>query len=63
MRRSRFSDKQIIGILNEHHAREIIEDWRIDYNLNRPHMTLDGLTPAEYAIWSQMDHNVNRANL
>lgn len=39
--------------LNEHlftsyrHAREIIEDWRNDYNLNRPHTSLDGLTPYE----------------
>ena len=34
--------------LNEHlfrsyrHARDIIENWRIDYNLNRPHTSLDG---------------------
>jgi putative transposase len=55
--------------LNEHlltsyrHAREIIEDWRIDYNLNRPHTSLDGLTPNEFATRSTMDHNVNRANL
>lgn len=37
--------------INEHlftsyrHAREIIEDWRNDYNLNRPHTSLNGLTP------------------
>jgi putative transposase len=55
--------------LNEHlfrsyrHAREIIEEWRIDYNQNRPHTSLDGLTPAEYATRSKTDHNVNRANL
>ena len=55
--------------LNEHlftsyrHAREIIEDWRTDYNLNRPHTSLDGLTPHEFATRSQQDHNVNRANL
>ena len=55
--------------LNEHlftsyrHAREIIEDWRTDYNLNRPHTSLDGLTPHEFATRSQKDHNVNRANL
>lgn len=40
--------------LNEHlfrsfwHAREIIEDWKIDYNLHRPHTSLDGLTPNEF---------------
>ncbi len=55
--------------LNEHlfrsyrHAREIIEEWRSDYNLNRPHTSLDGLTPTEFAARSAMDHNVNRANL
>jgi putative transposase len=55
--------------LNEHlfrsyrHAREIIADWRIDYNLHRPHTSLDGLTPNEFATRSKTDHNVNRANL
>ena len=40
--------------LNEHlfdgvrQARGIIEDWRIDYNVNRPHSSLDGLTPNAF---------------
>lgn len=29
-------------------ARQIIEKWRIDYNHNRPHTSLGGLTPYEY---------------
>jgi putative transposase len=29
-------------------AREIIENWRIDYNESRPHTSLGGLTPREY---------------
>ena len=45
------------------HARDNIEEWRIDYNVNRPHTSLDGLTPLEYATRSRQDHNVNRANL
>ena len=55
--------------LNEHlftsyrYAREIVEDWRNDYNLNRPHTGLDGLTPYEFATRSQQDQNLNRANL
>ena len=55
--------------LNEHlfrsykHARDIIEEWRIDYNLHRPHTSLNGLTPNEFATRSQMDHNLNRASL
>ena len=55
--------------LNEHlfasyrHAREIIEEWRTDYNLNRPHTSLDGLTPHEFATRSRKDQNMNRASL
>lgn len=30
-------------------ARVIIEDWRIDYNKNRPHSAHGDLTPAEFA--------------
>lgn len=35
--------------LNLHHARELIDAYRDDYNLNRPHSALDGLTPSEFA--------------
>jgi putative transposase len=31
------------------HAREVIEDWRRDYNEVRPHSSLKGKTPKEYA--------------
>jgi putative transposase len=44
-------------------ARASIEEWRIDYNLDRPNTSLEGLTPREYATRSTKDHNVNRANL
>src|SRR4051812_4647749 len=44
------------------HARNSLEEWRIDYNLNRPHTSLDGLTPYEFANRAGKDHNVNRAN-
>lgn len=30
-------------------ARVLIEDWRIDYNINRPHSTHGHLSPAEFA--------------
>jgi len=55
--------------LNEHlftnyqHARQIIEEWRSDYNLNRPHTSFGGLTPYEFATRSTNDQNLNRANL
>jgi len=41
--------------LNEHwflslaHARSVIEDWRIEYNTERPHGSLGNRTPAEFA--------------
>ncbi len=41
--------------LNEHwfmtmaHARRVIENWRIEYNTERPHSSLGNLTPQEYA--------------
>jgi putative transposase len=35
------------GSLTE--ARVVIEDWRTEYNTWRPHSSLGGLTPAEYA--------------
>jgi putative transposase len=55
--------------LNEHlfasyaHARQVINDWRNDYNNHRPHTSLEGLTPNEFATRSRMDHNVHRTNL
>jgi putative transposase len=55
--------------LNEHiftsyrNAQHIIETWRTDYNQNRPHTSLNGLTPNEFANRSNMDHNMNRPNL
>ena len=55
--------------LNEHlftsyaHARQVINDWRNDYNNHRPHTSLEGLTPNEFATRSRKDHNVNRTNL
>jgi putative transposase len=55
--------------LNEHlfssyiQAQHIIETWRNDYNHNRPHTSLKGLTPIEFANRSKTDQNLNRANL
>ena len=52
--------------LNEHlfrslpHARRIVDEWRADYNDCRPHTSLGGLTPNEFAARSRQDHNQNR---
>ena len=56
-------------LLNEHlfdslrHARNFVAAWRDDFNHHRPHTSLAGLTPAEYANRSKEDQNLNRANL
>ena len=49
--------------LNEHlfrglpMAHRIIEAWRRDYNACRPHTSLGGLAPNEFAARFQQDHN------
>ena len=40
-------------------APRIVEAWRIDYSLYRPHASLGRLTPNEFAIRSRPDHNQN----
>ena len=51
--------------LNEHlfsslaAARRIIEAWRIDYNIERSHTSLDGLTPAVFASCPKQGHTEN----
>jgi putative transposase len=54
-------NEHLFGSLKE--ARHTIEAWRIDYNTTRPHTSLSGLTPTEFANRSQMDQNPNRLSL
>lgn len=55
--------------LNEHmfrnlpSARRLIEEWRMDYNVYRPHTSLGGLTPNEFATRSKTDQSENRVQL
>ena len=55
--------------LNEHlfdnlgYARDLIAAWRTDFNQHRPHTSLYGLTPAEYANRSKEDQNLNNPRL
>ena len=46
--------------MNLTEVREIIEAWRIDYNTNRPHTSLAGLTPTEFAARPKEGQNWNR---
>lgn len=45
------------------HAREMIAEWRVDYNARRPHTSLGGLTPAEFATRSIQDQTQNGLSL
>jgi putative transposase len=55
--------------LNEHmfsglaEARQIIEAWRIGYNTNRPHTSLNGITPSGFAARPRQGQNWNRLSL
>lgn len=50
---------------NLHQAQKIISAWRRDYNEQRPHSSLDYLTPAEFAVNQRqqsidfLEHQVN----
>lgn len=41
------------------HAKEMLGSWQTDYNSCRPHTSLKGLTPNEFARRSSQDHNQN----
>ncbi len=41
--------------LSLEHARKLIEEWRVDYNTNRPHSALGGLTPEEFTAKFEED--------
>jgi putative transposase len=54
-------NEHLFSNLNE--VRQIIEAWRIDYNTNRPHTSLNGLTPTEFAARPKEGQNWNRLSL
>jgi putative transposase len=45
------------------HARDLLAEWRADFNQNRPHTSLKGLTPNEFAARSIQDQNRNGLSL
>lgn len=64
-----FNGKLRDECLNEHlftsyrHAQDLINTWRNDYNLTRPHSSLNGLTPHEFLTRSTQDHHLSSTNL
>lgn len=54
--------RQAVAHLVEGHARNLVTAWRDDFNHHRPHSSLAGLTPREYANRSNKDQNLNRPN-
>jgi len=58
-----FNARFRLECLNEHwflsleDAREKVEEWRRDYNMNRPHSSLGNVTPEEYALQKQLLEN------
>jgi putative transposase len=54
-------NEHLFGTLKD--ARRILEAWRIDYNTQRPHSSLQGLTPIEFATRPNQGHNQNRLSL
>ena len=54
-------NEHLFANLNE--ARQYIEEWRIDYNTNRPHTSLNGLTPTEFATRPNRSQTQNRLSL
>ena len=59
-----FNGKLRDECLNEHwfrnlaHAKKVIAAWRQDYNEQRPHSSLNYLTPAEFAV-NQRQHSID----
>ena len=37
------------------HARQILEEWRVDYNMVRPHSSLEDMTPNEFRLASESE--------
>jgi putative transposase len=57
--RDEFLNGQLLDTLLE--ARILVEDWRIDYNLNRPHSAHGGLSPTEFVQAWLNQHQLQHA--
>jgi len=45
------------------HAREMVMEWRDDYNRRRPHSSHGEFTPAEFACRSNQVQSINELSL
>ncbi len=47
--------------LNMREARNIIENWKLDYNTSRPHSSLGNISPSEFVLnWQQMKNQESK---
>jgi len=44
------------------HARRLIEEWRIEYNTERPHSSLGYLTPMQFAQGHEQEFLTSDSN-
>jgi Integrase core domain len=59
MRDELLAIEQFVSLLE---AQVLVDDWRTEYNTYRPHSSLDGLTPADYAEqWRQTNQSESAA--
>lgn len=52
-----------VSFSNYRHTRQVIEELRNGYNLNRSYMRPDGLPLYEFATRSLKEQDLNRASL
>jgi len=49
--------------INLHSAQKIIETWRLDYNSERPHSSLNDMTPTEFARAFEKEQKTEKPKL
>ena len=59
---SRIRDELLSGELFETlaEAQVLVEDWRVDYNTNRPHSALGMMAPARFAASWRRSGSINQ---
>ena len=60
MKRKRFAEEPMIGVLKEAEARRAIESWRVHCNAARPRRPLGFLAPEEFRAAGETGCGKNR---